>query len=184
MATEDFADHLLEGERIVWSGQPSQGLLLSQRDWLLIPLSLIWFCFAVFWETLMLAEARAPLFAQLWGVPFLLLGLFFLGGRFFLDAWLRGHMRYAVTNKRILISRAGAFRRFTAMNIDRLPEATLSERADGYGTIRFGQQVSPWMRGNGFSVWMPALDSTSQFIAIENVRGVFDQIQRGARHIS
>jgi hypothetical protein len=36
----DFADRLLKGERVIWPGQPGSGIILTARDWLLIPFSL------------------------------------------------------------------------------------------------------------------------------------------------
>jgi hypothetical protein len=41
MSTTDLAERLLAGERLVWSGRPAQGLLLTSRDALLIPISLL-----------------------------------------------------------------------------------------------------------------------------------------------
>lgn len=171
----DFTKYFLKGEKIVWSGRPAQGFLLTGRDWLLIPFSLLWGGFAIFWETGVLA-AQAPVFMKLWGIPFVLIGLYLVAGRFLLDAWIRGGMQYAVTNKRILISRSWPFGKLTAMSLDQLPDASLMESTNGRGTIRFGQQV-PFLWGRGFTAWTPALDPTPQFIAIENARSVFDQVQ-------
>jgi hypothetical protein len=180
MDATGLSDRLLTGERILWSGTPAQGLLLTGRDWLLIPFSLIWCGFAVFWETTV-AATQAPIFFQLWGIPFVLIGLYFVAGRFLVDAWLRSQTFYAVTNERVLIARIGPFGKFTAMSLDRMPDASLSERPDGRGTIRFGQQRPFWGNRGGFSVWSPSLDPTPQFIAIENARGVFDRLQLAAQ---
>ena len=51
------------------------------------------------------ARRKSPDFMKLWGFPFVLVGLYMVVGRFVLDAWLRRGARYAVTNKRVLISR-------------------------------------------------------------------------------
>jgi hypothetical protein len=96
-------------------------------------------------------------------------------GRFLLDAWVRGGMLYAVTNKRILISRSGPFSKFTALSLDRLPDASISENAGGRDTIQFGAPAQ--VGRNSMSSWTPSLDPTPQFIAIDNARSVFDQIQ-------
>ncbi|MGH6822715.1 MAG: PH domain-containing protein [Methylocella sp.] len=178
MTTTDLRDRLISGEKIIWSGRPAQGLLLTSRDWLLIPFSLIWGGFAVFWETLVLTQTQAPSFMKLWGVPFVLIGLYLVAGRLLLDAWIRRGTQYAITNKRVLISRSGPFGKFTAMNLNRLPEASLTESANGRGTILFGQQASFWGRGYGFGGWTPSLDPSPQFIAVENARNVFELIQR------
>jgi hypothetical protein len=181
MSTTDLTDRMLTGERILWSGRPAQGLLFTGRDVFLIPFSLMWGGFAVFWESTVLTTQKTPGFFGLWGIPFVLIGLYLIAGRFLLDAWVRGGMVYAVTNKRILISRSGPFSKFTALSLDRLPDASLSESSGGRGTIRFGQPAQMWGGRNGMSSWTPSLDPTPQFIGIENVRSVFDQIQVATR---
>jgi hypothetical protein len=176
MNATDLTGRLLKGERIIWSGRPGQGLVFTGRDWLLIPLSLLWCGFAIFWETTVVST-QTPVFMKLWGVPVVLIGVYLVAGRFLLDAWVRSGMQYAVTNKRILISRSGPFSKFTAVSLEQLPDATLTEDADGRGTIRFGEQSLWTNRGGRFSAWTPSLDATPQLIAIENARSVFDQIQ-------
>jgi hypothetical protein len=175
MDTSAFSGRLLRGEKIAWWGQPAQGLLLTSRDLLLIPFSLVWGGFAIFWETSVLSM-NGPIFMKLWGVPFVLVGLYLIAGRFLLDAWLRGQMYYAVTDKRVLILLPGPFSRFQALSLGQLPDVNLSERADGRGTIRFGP-AAPYRSGSGFSGWTPALDPMPQFVAIEDARRVFDHIQ-------
>lgn len=173
-----FPARLLDGERVLWTGRPGQGVRFTARDGLLIPFSLLWGGFAVFWETRVVA-GNAPFFFRLWGVPFALAGVYLILGRFFVDAWLRANTRYAITNRRILIVRSGTFGRLTSLDLDRLPDLQLTERADGSGTIRFGAPA-PYLAG-GWAIWTPALDPVPQFIAIENAQRAFDQIQRAAR---
>ena len=132
MDSSDLTGRLLQGEKIVWWGQPAQGLLFTARDWLLIPCSLLWGGFAIFWESSVLA-AGAPIFMKLWGVPFVLIGLYLVAGRFLLDAWTRRRMLYAVTNQRVLILRNRPFAKFTALNLDLIPDVNLNENADGSG---------------------------------------------------
>jgi hypothetical protein len=172
----DFPVRLLDGEKILWSGRPGQGLLFTAPDWFLIPFSLLWCGFVIFWEAMVL-HSKAPGFFALWGVPFILAGLYFTVGRFVIDAYLRGNTRYALTNRRILIARSGAFGKVTSVSLDRLPDMQLTERADGRGTIRFGQPAPYWGWG-GWSSWTPAADATPQFIAIDDAQSVFDRIQR------
>jgi hypothetical protein len=92
----ELAGRFLPGELIQWSGQPGLGILFEPRDILLVPFSLIWGGFAIFWETMALTRARAPLSLQLWGVPFVLAVLFIIFGRFLLDAHIRARLIYAI----------------------------------------------------------------------------------------
>jgi hypothetical protein len=175
LETSVFTEHLLKGEKIAWWGQPAQGFLLTGRDGFMIPFSLMWGGFAIFWETSVLST-NAPIFMALWGVPFVLIGLYLIAGRFVVDAWIRRGMYYAVTDKRVLILRSGPFATFVAISLAQLPDTNLSESAGGRGTIRFGT-AAPYLGNRGFSGWTPALDPTPQFIAIEDARRVFDHIQ-------
>lgn len=177
MNTQVFAGHLLPKESIVWSGRPGQGLLLTSRDGYLIPFSIFWSGFIVFW---MFGASRTPgHFMMLFGIPFVLVGLYMLVGRFLVDAWLRSRMYYALTDRRILILRESPWSRFTTFALSQLPEATLIEKRDGRGTIRFGQQISMFSSysNRGWSGWTPALDPTPQFLDIPDVRRVFAKVQ-------
>ena len=178
---DPFRDWLLPGERIVWSGRPAGGVIFTRRDIFLIPFSLLWCGFAILWTGL---AAGAAVFSHradvagfpLFGLIFVAIGLYFVAGRFAVDALLRKQVRYALTDRRALISRAGPLAHFTAISLDRLADSTVSERADRSGNIRFGQPISLWGR-QGFGVWSPALDPTPQFLAIPDARKVFDLIQ-------
>lgn len=173
---DPITGRLMPGERIVWQGQPKQGFLLTQRDLLLIPSSLAFCAFSIFW-TVMATGNGAPFFFMLWGLMFVSIGLFSVFGRFAMDAWVRRDLHYTVTDQRILITRPAPFRRFTVLRLGQLPDIDLNERRDGRGTIRFGHAVPVW--GNrGMSGWSASLDPTPQFLAIEDARRVFDLIQR------
>ena len=94
---EQITKRLLPNEKVVWWGQPVQGLMLTRRDGILIPFSLLWGGFAIFWETSVL-RSGAPFPFALFGVPFVLIGLFLIVGRFLFDSWLRRRMSYALTD--------------------------------------------------------------------------------------
>ena len=179
MNRADFPLRLLDGERIVWSGAPARGILFTARDWFLIPFSVFWCGFIIFWEANVLGS-KAPGFFALWGMPFILIGLYLAVGRFAADSWLRRRTRYAVTNRRIVIVRTGAFPKLTSVSLDRLPDLQLIERPGGRGTIRFGPSQPLWGAA-GLGAWSPSTDPTPQFISIENAQQVFDRIQRAAR---
>lgn len=167
---------MLPGERVLWSGEPGRGLYFQPMDVFLVPFSLLWCGFAIFW-TFTATSAGAPGFFGLWGLMFVAFGLYFVFGRFFVDMWARGSTSYMVTNRRILITRTGPLSRQTVINLADLPPLSLNLRSSGRGTIRFGESFNRWGRG-GFGAWSPALDPTPQFISIDNAQSVFDQIHR------
>ena len=177
MQSEILAGRLLPGERVIWTGRPGQGLLFTSRDIFLVPFSLVWCGFAIFW-TIGATDADAPGFLDLWGAMFVLIGLYFVAGRFVADAWMRNGLHYAVTDKRILIARPAPFGRFTAVSLAALPDIDLQERASGKGTIRFGQPALLWGGRQNMGLWSPAFDAAPQFLMIENARRVFDLIQK------
>ena len=179
MDSNAISSRLLSGERLLWTGAPGQGLRLSSRDGLLIPFSLVWCGFAVFWEVSVLSTSRAPGFFPLWGLMFVCIGLYFVFGRFIVDALLRKDTQYALTDQRILIVRGGLFSKLTTLSLSNLPELRLSEGANARGTISFGNESAFGSRG--FGVWSPSTSSTPQFFAIPAVRSVFDKIQLAAR---
>jgi hypothetical protein len=176
MADDLFTNRLLSGERILWSGKPGQGLLLTGADIYAIPFSLLWCGFMIFWT---IGAIRAAGFGPLLvGAFFLCFGLYMLVGRFIVDAWIRRDLRYAVTNRRILIARPAPFSKFTALNLEQLPEVDLKERTNGRGIIRFGRRAPAWGYYQAIS---PAFDQNPQFLAIDDARRVFDLIQQTAR---
>jgi hypothetical protein len=131
---------LSSGEKLLWSGQPRRGLRLNIADVFVIPFSLVWCGFAIFWETTVF-KGQAPLLFKLWGVPFVVVGLYLVFGRFFVDAWMRARTFYGVTNERLIIVNGGFSRRVRSLPWPSLPPATLTERGGGGGTINFGPRL-------------------------------------------
>jgi hypothetical protein len=178
-----FQPYLLPGERILWTGRPKQGLVLSSRDTLLIPFSLMWGGFAIFWNlgvwTIVPAGGSNPgWFFRLWGLPFLIIGLYLIFGRFIHDADIRKRLFYAVTDQRVLVLRGS---KITSLDLRRLPRLELSEHRDGTGTIAFEEGNSFFTGGrNGFSYWVPALSNATQFFRIENPRKVYELVRNQA----
>jgi len=182
-----FQRRLLPRERILWSGIPAQGLFFTSRDMFLVPFSLLWCGFAIFW-TYMAARQGAPLFFDAWGAMFICIGLFFVFGRFAVDAWLRQRISYAVTDKRILIMRTAPFANFTSIDLERLPDIQLTGEGEKRGNLRFGAATSffanpsgwPQSRYQGFGSWSPALDPVPQFLGIEDPSKVFDIVMKAS----
>ncbi|SMC29085.1 PH domain-containing protein [Andreprevotia lacus DSM 23236] len=169
----DIKSQLAADEHLLWSGQPRQGLLLRASDAYAIPFSLLWGGFALFWESSVIAT-NAPPFFVLWGIPFVLVGLYIIIGRFFVDARLRAHTRYAVTDQRVLIV-SGLFKReVRSLPLTRLPDLILTEGRRDEGSINFGP--APATRFNGMAGW-PGQQQTPGFELIADARRVYNLIQ-------
>jgi hypothetical protein len=169
-------------EKLLWVGQPRQGLLLRSADAFLIPFSLLWGGFAVFWEA-SVVRTGAPFFFKLWGVPFVLVGVYIVLGRFFVDARQRRRTFYGVSNQRVIIV-AGLFgRSIQSLDLGSLPGLSLDERTSGQGTISFGTGQWPyaWMQGTGWPTgrgrYAPCFDS------IADARQVYELIRRAQRDV-
>jgi hypothetical protein len=127
----------MPGETIVWSGTPARGIRFQSTDGFVIPFSILWAGFAVFWEVEVL-RIGAPGFFPLFGVPFLVIGAYITVGRFFVDAYRRSHSRYFLTNCRALIVTTWPTQRLQSVNLATLPAIGLTKHADGSGTLLFG----------------------------------------------
>jgi hypothetical protein len=167
----------LPGERTLWKGASGRGLLFTGSDLFLVPFSLLWCGFAVFW-TFGATFTGAPDFFTLWGLMFVAIGLYFVFGRFLVDIWIRRSTTYTVTDRRIFVERGGMFPKLTVLSLAELPSISIKARPSGRGSIRFGEEMSMMGRGNGGGIWSPSLDPTPQFLAIDNVERVFHLIQK------
>ena len=130
-------EELRPGERLLWSGQPPQGMRLHAADVFMIPFSLMWGGFAIFWEIGVIAS-DAPMFFAGFGLPFVLIGLYLIIGRFWVDARQRARTYYGLTDSRVIIV-SGAFSRSArSWNIPTLSDVALTKKKGGNGTITFG----------------------------------------------
>ena len=67
--------YIMDDEYILWEGAPEKGVSLTSRDIVLLPFSVIWLGFALFWEYLAVTTSRLPLMV-VWGLPFIGVGLY------------------------------------------------------------------------------------------------------------
>ena len=181
------------GEKLLWSGQPKQGLRLQARDVFMIPFSLIWGGFAIFWEIMALGIFQEPHQAHepkavgliawvfpLWGVPFVAVGLYMIFGRFFYDAALRKKTYYGVTNQRLIIYKSLFSQNIASFEYATLANLNLTERGDRSGDILFGAPavMSPfsgtrWPGSGKYTV--------PGFYLLPDARQIYDRIRQAQR---
>jgi hypothetical protein len=176
---------LAPGEKLLWSGQPAQGFQLHAGDAMAIPCSILWFFFAVYWELTILQMGADTLYA-LFGVPFILLGLYLLVGRFGVDIVRRQKTVYGVTPERVIIISGVLTQNTKSLNMGSLSDVSLTVRGSGTGTIIFGSVPSWywWQRSFTWPGYVSQLVPT--FDLIPDAREVYNIVrdaQREARGV-
>jgi len=140
----------------------------------------LWGGFAIFWEFQALTNApkdnAAGWIGPLIGIPFVLFGLHFMFGRFVLDARLRDRTEYALTDRRAIIVSSLFGRRIRSVNLHTTSEMTITEKADGSGTIAFGA-APPYGWRTQNNLWSPGTSQQPAFEMIDNVRSVYSIIE-------
>lgn len=178
----EIAQVLDSGESLIWSGTPRRGLALRSSDAYMIPFSLLWGGFAIFWEAGVLrTNGPNTAFMSIWGIPFVLAGLYLIVGRFIVDAGIRAKTFYGLTNRRAIIISGLFSRTINSLPLRTLTDISLQERSDRSGTILLGrpQPYSSWrsgMRWPGGSQY-----STPAFEMIPNAKTVHDQLLEAQR---
>ena len=168
---DDFSfarPYLAPGETILWRGRPEKGHLLGPQDWFMIPFSIFWCGFAVFWEISVIIS-DAPIFFALWGIPFVCVGLYMVVGRFFHTAWLRKNTAYVITTAKIIRRRG---KRIDMLDAKTMPTVHVTARTDGTGTIQFGEYTY-YSRGRvRSSRWDDSWGINSRLFTLENIPDV------------
>lgn len=173
---------LAPGETLLWSGEPRRGLFLRPSDLYLIPFSLLWGGFAVFWN-FGVWNSNAPIFFRIWGLPFLAVGFHMIFGRFFVDAWQRSKTFYGVTNERVIVVSGIFSRNVKSLNLKTLTDISISERKDLSGTITFGpsDQSSSWSANFPFTTGWRNEITYPVFDSIADAKRVYDTIRNAQR---
>lgn len=134
---------LAPGERVLWEGRPDAHRWLFVQDWYLVPFSLMWGGFSIFWEASALSSpsSRSTVIFPLWGVPFVLIGLYLMVGRFFARHRIRKATSYAVTDQRVIEIGRSLFggQRVNSVWLASYPPVEKRVGNDGRGTVWIGQ---------------------------------------------
>jgi hypothetical protein len=178
----EIAQVLDSGESLIWSGAPRQGMLLRASDAYMIPFSLLWGGFAIFWEAGVL-RMNGPTagFMSIWGIPFVLIGLYMIVGRFFVDARIRAKTFYGLTNRRAIIISGLLSRTINSLPLRTLTDISLQERRDRSGTVLLGRPQPYSSLGSGMRWPGMSQYSTRAFEMIPNAKAVHDQLLEAQR---
>lgn len=131
------------GEQLLWHGAPATGLRLQKSDLSMIPFSLAFCGFSIFWEVSVI-RSGGGLLPCLFGIPFIVIGLYLMLGRFFLDAYNRKNTYYGITSERIIILEP---KTVNSMAYHQIPTLELVLEKGELGSVFFSQQTYQDHRG-------------------------------------
>jgi hypothetical protein len=174
-------------EKLIWTGQPAQGLRLQPADSFLIPFGLFWTVMAVSMVRTIInqpADPASQLVGLIVGTGFVLIGIYLLIARFWVDAAMRRKSFYGITDRRIVIVSGLFSQRVKSVTLRTLSDVTMTESRNGSGIITFGP-TPPW-----YYYWYGAqwpgmqLCGTSAFESIDQVGEVYRIVMQAQRAAS
>lgn len=128
---------LRDDEQLLWHGAPDPRVLFTSRDLYMIPFSILWCGFAFFLEARVVTSG-GPVLSELWGVPFVCVGLYMVFGRFIYKRYRNSRTEYGITTRRAMIADPRTFRDLP------LHDAQVTIRRSGSGghaSVEFGGSV-------------------------------------------
>lgn len=166
-----FSNLLVKGEELVWAGRPKTGIRFRKSDMILIPFSIVWGGFSIFWVAFSVAMG-APLIFTAFGFPFVLIGLYMMIGRFFFDAYRRKNTVYGITTLHI-IRKVG--NKTEVFPLENLPAITIIKHNDGSGTIDF-TDLNQFSSRRKTTVSVPGFQTASRLEMIPEPETVYQLI--------
>lgn len=167
--------HLRPGERVLWEGRPDVRAYSLRGAWFLVPFSLLWGGFAIFWEYQVI-RGGAPWFFAVWGVPFVGIGLYMIFGRLLVARREARNTAYGITDQRVIILGGAVRQTLTELDLRDLPMAQLEDQGRGLGTITFGGQLGLMRLPPGWPM-MGMYARPPAFASIPDASRVFAMLQ-------
>lgn len=170
------------GEELLWAGTPKQSTVFRPSDVFMIPFSLLWGGFAIFWEIMALGflgngAGSFNLVFPLFGIPFVIVGLYMIFGRFIYDAKKRSKTFYGLTDQRAIIVSGIFSKSVKSLNLKTMSDVSLTEKSSGNGTITFGQEdhVMSMFMGGGLMGAGGSL--VPKFELVEDAKQVYNKLR-------
>ena len=139
--------YLLPDETLLWSGRPDPSKHLGGVDLVLVPFSLFWGGFAILWQVGALRQG--PVSLALFGVPFVVIGLYLIVGRFVVKARQKRRTVYGLTRGRALVATGSSSLREAP--VQRTPIDQRRSRDGRHVTVTFGGTSSGWAAGTSYA---------------------------------
>jgi len=134
-ASMQLASYLRPREQLLWSGRPDPAVRFSPADVFLVPFSIMWGGFALFWELAALFSGAGPFFV-LWGIPFVGVGLYMMFGRFIYKHRTKRRTAYGLTPDRALV--AVGTTKLNDSPVKQTPSSIRRSRDGSHVSVTFG----------------------------------------------
>jgi hypothetical protein len=161
-----FRPHLEADERLVWTGQPKQGVVFTGMDVIALPFGIIWLLLALVFEAMAIfgdEDGASWVFIAI-GLPFVYIGMQMAFIRFFMDKNRRAKTFYAVTDKRAIVIEA-----YTPPRIFTYAQSDLFDlrinRRNGNADVLFGGWKIPQRKRVNLFYWPYGIISGFRMIA-------------------
>jgi hypothetical protein len=174
---QQLRPYLRAQERLLWSGRPDPDVVFSSRDIFLIPFSLMWGGFALFWEGAVIVGGTNAFFI-LWGIPFVLIGLYMIFGRFIAKKRWRRRAAYGVTDQRALV--AVGTRSVSDSPVKNTATSVRRSRDGKHVTVSFGSQSSWALPHAANADLLPWFNPTNEvaFVDVAEPEGLLQALER------
>lgn len=186
-SNEALRKRLMPGERLLWSGRPRRGIVLTMIDWFQIPFSIVWCAFVwlllvrpiYLYATSVTPGAPPDIIEIPAAAVFTLAGAYFTVGRFIVNMVYRERTVYGLTDKRALIHGGLLARTTSSLDLASLANLNLIQHRDGRGTVMLGDARSPFMFGH-HNPWHAAFSASPRWFQIVDAQRVFAMLQETA----
>jgi hypothetical protein len=170
-------------EQLLWVGPARTGLVMRPGDWARTVFGLLWCGVVGVMMGMIIAEGGPQTwFAVSLLSVFLALGLTCVAGPPLRDARRRARTFYGVSGGRVIIvSLVRSSRVVRSMHLDAQAEISLTERADGSGTIRLGPEPSWYYWYAGWDRLLLGGSEVAQLELAGDARRVYDIVLSARR---
>ena len=151
---EQLQPVLQPGEHILWSGRPDPHVNFTAADAYLVPFYVIWTGFAAFMFFGFQSSPDAG-FAVAIPLLFMVIGIYFVFGRFVVKAAGKRRTAYAVTDRRVLVVRGGNVAESPIIGVQK---TTRRARNGKHMSITFGAPARMSIFGQNRSIPNAGLD--------------------------
>ncbi len=174
-------DYILADERLLWTGKPVKEIRLLPSEKIIMVFGAFWTAFSAFWIAMAYAgtaemegDAIMANIFPLFGIPFLLVGLYLMIISPIRAKRKRKNVEYALTDKRVLIFYNNKIQSLQAFKYNEIQNISFGCDADGVGIVTFLSAFATMIGGNGLNVKSRRTAGTLYgFYNIDNVKKVY-----------